>query len=569
MVKFTFSLDNANQNYLNIRAEIPVSSSDVEVQLPSWRPGRYELGNFAKNVRNFKVLDANKKSLQFEKINKDRWAISGIETSSIIVEYLYYANEINAGSTYVSPELLYVNPVNCCVYTDDTFNDEVVLTLEIPSNWEVAGSLKFNGNEYSVENTEELFDTPFIASANLQHEEFSVDDVLFHIWFNGECKPQWDKVLKDFKAFTETQIRKFSEFPVKEYHFLNHIMPNKVYHGVEHLKSTVIVLGPTYDVFGDLYKELLGVSSHELYHAWNVKSIRPVEMMPYDFTKENYSRLGYICEGVTTYAGDLFLLKSGVFNDDQYFAEFNNQLQKHFDNPGRFNYSVAESSFDTWLDGYTSGAPSRKVSIYTEGCLLAFVTDVRIRRATKNKYGIDEVMKRLYFQFALEGKGVSAEDYQKTVESVAGESFEELFKNYFYDCRPFESILTDALDYLGLEMNHKPSSSYSEARLGMKVTSSTRNFRITALYPGGPAELAGLMVGDEIAVINGCLCNGEIEKWLQFFDDDLKTFTIVRDGFVRDVTLPEVNRNFYMKYEVAKVKEPNNFQKAAFEAWKK
>lgn len=569
MVKFTFSLDNATQNYLLIRAEIPVNGDTVEVQLPSWRPGRYELGNFAKNVRNFKVLNANNKGLSFDKITKDRWSVKNIDTNSIVVEYLYYANELNAGSTYISGELLYVNPVNCCVYTDDTFKDEVQISLRIPENWEVAGSLQFSGQVYKVESTEELFDTPFIASATLQHEEYKVDDVLFHVWFNGECKPEWDKVLPDFKAFSEAQIRKFSEFPVKEYHFLNHILPTKVYHGVEHLKSTVIVLGPTYDVFGDLYKELLGVSSHELYHAWNVKSIRPIEMMPYDYTKENYSRLGYICEGVTTYAGDLFLLKSGVFNDEQYFVEFNNQLQKHFDNPGRFNYSVAESSFDTWLDGYTSGAPSRKVSIYTEGCLLAFVTDVRIRRATKNKYGIDEVMKRLYFQFAVEGKGVSAEDYQKTVESVAGESFEELFQNYFYDCRPFESILTEALDYLGLEMSHRPSSNYAEARLGMKVVSSTRNFRITALYPGGPAELAGLMVGDEIAVVNGCLCNGELEKWLKFFDDDLKTFTIVRDGFVRDVTLPEVNRNFYMKYEVKKLQDPNNLQKASFEAWKK
>ena len=100
---------------------------------------------------------------------------------------------------------------------------------------------------------------------------------------------------------------------------MNQILPYRAYHGVEHQKSTVISLGPSYEVFGKLYKELLGVSSHELYHTWNVKAIRPIEMYPYDFTKENYSKLGYICEGVTTYQGDLFLLKSGVFNEEQYF----------------------------------------------------------------------------------------------------------------------------------------------------------------------------------------------------------------------------------------------------------
>lgn len=571
MVKFTFSTENATQNYVHISAMIPVNGDETEVQLPSWRPGRYELGNFAKNIRNFRVFGKEGRTISCAKIKKDRWKVATAGLDEIRVEYYYYANELNSGSTFIGPgpDMLYVNPVNCCVYTDETFNGPVHLSLMVPDSWQVAGALKQVEDGWECTDFEELFDTPFIASPRLQHGEFDVDGITFHIWFNGECKPDWDRVLKDFHAFTELQIRKFAEFPATEYHYLNHIVPYKAYHGVEHLKSTVVTLGPTYDVFGDLYKELLGVSSHELYHAWNVKSIRPVEMFPYDYTRENYSRLGYLCEGVTTYKGDHFLWRSGVFSEKQFFDEFNGQFQKHFDNPGRFNYSVADSSFDTWLDGYSPGTPARKVSIYTEGCLLAFVTEVRIMRATHNKYGLDEVMKRLYFNFALQGKGVSAEDYQTMVEHVSGESFEEFFRDYVYGCHPFESILTDALDYLGLEMNVRPSDSYAESRLGMKIAPSTRNFKVTSLYPGGPAEISGLTVGDEIAVINGCLCNNELDKWLRYFDSDPKQLTIVRDGFVREVVLPEVNRNFYMKYEVRKVQEPNGAQKAAFEAWKK
>ena len=143
------------------------------------------------------------------------------------------------------------------------------------------------------------------------------------------------------------------------------------------------MLGPSYVVFDAVYPDLLGVSSHELYHTWNVKAIRPIELFPYDFTKENYSELGYLCEGVTTYMGDLFLFKSNVFSEEEYFNELNQQLQKHFDNPGRFNYSVAASSFDTWLDGYVPGVPNRKVSIYTEGCLIALVCDLMIIHHSK------------------------------------------------------------------------------------------------------------------------------------------------------------------------------------------
>ena len=114
--------------------------------------------------------------------------------------------------------------------------------------------------------------------------------------------------------------------------------------------------------------------------------------------------MGYLAEGVTTYQGDLFLLKAGVFNEEQYLFELSAQVQKHLDNFGRFNYSVRESSFDTWLDGYVPGAPNRKISIYTEGCLLALITDVFIMQNTNAKSNLDDLMKRLYFDFASQGK---------------------------------------------------------------------------------------------------------------------------------------------------------------------
>jgi len=403
----------------------------------------------------------------------------------------------------------------------------------------------------------------------LQVQDYEVNGVKFYVWFNGIVKPDWEKVIKDFKAVTTKQLQKFMEFPAKEYHFLNQILPYKAYHGVEHQKSTVIALGPSYDIFGELYKELLGVSSHELYHAWNIKSIRPIEMYPYDYKKENYSRLGYLYEGVTTYMGDLFLYKSGVFTLEQFLVEFTNQFQKHFDNHGRFNYSVAESSFDTWLDGYVPGAPARKVSIYTEGCLLSFVMDTMILRGTDNQHGLDTVMKRLYFDFYLKGKGVSEKDFQVVLENVSGVSFQSFFDDYVNGNRPFESILTDALDYIGFELDHKPSSLYSQGRLGMKLLPQGASAIVKTLYPGGPAELGGLMLEDELIGLNGISFNGDIEKWLLYFNDDLKTFTVLRNGRLLTVRLPEVDRNFYMTYQLKPIEKKTVLQQKAFDGWKK
>jgi predicted metalloprotease with PDZ domain len=316
-----------------------------------------------------------------------------------------------------------------------------------------------------------------------------------------------------------------------------------------------------------LYKELLGVSSHELYHTWNVKALRPAAMWPYDFKKENYSELGYIYEGITTYMGDLFLLKSGVFTLEQYLDEFKAQLQKHFDNPGRFNYSVAQSSFDTWLDGYVPGAPGRKVSIYTEGCLLAFVTDVKIRQATQNKFGLDEVMKRLYFDFAMQGKGITEEDYLSTLEHVSGISFQSFFKEFVHGTQPYELILTESLDYLGLELLQKPSALYSEGRLGMKLAPLGKSFHVVAMFSGGPADLGGMRIGDEIIGVNGFVLNNDIESWFSYFDKEIKEITFVREGRIKTVTLPEVQSFFYHTYSVKLVENRNTAQEKALKLW--
>jgi predicted metalloprotease with PDZ domain len=180
--------------------------------------------------------------------------------------------------------------------------------------------------------------------------------------------------------------------------------------------------------------------------------------------------------------GDLMLYKSEVFDFNEYAFELSAQLQKHFDNPGRFNFSVADSSFDTWLDGYVPGAPARKVSIYTEGCLLAFVTDVFIRRHSNNKHGLDELMKRLYHNFALENKGVSEEDYCKLLVELGGEELEKIIPTHFYGSATYENILKEALAYLGLEMTTKPSRFYSFAKLGFKSIPFENGFAVKALF---------------------------------------------------------------------------------------
>ena len=564
-IQYRISCLNAQQRYIQFSATFPCPEDHLSIHLASWRPGRYELGNFAKNIKGFRVFDEQNKAVSFEKSNKDTWQIPTKGTAFIRVEYAYYANELNAGSTYLDEQQLYINPVNCFLFTDDAHGYE--LTLDIPATWKIASSLKFENNRCEAADFDQLADSPFICSAQLEQASYEVNGSHFHVWFNNQSFIQWEKVLVDFEKFTRAQIEDFSEFPVKDFHFLIQTLPYAAYHGVEHLESTVITLGPNYDVFGTLYKELLGVSSHELYHVWNVKSIRPAEMQPYNFKEENYAVSGFVYEGVTTYLGDLYLLRSGVFSLEQYLVELSKQLQKHFDNPARFNYSVGDSSFDTWLDGYVPGAPGRKVSIYTEGCLLAFVTDMKLREASNHKYGIQEVMKRMYFDFAVKGIGYTWQDYQQTLENVSGISFQDFFEQFVFGTSPFESILVEACSFFGLDIKQVPSVSYAEAKLGMKTVPKGADAQIVSIYPGSPADIAGLSINDEILAVNNMRLQGNIDAWLNFYDGGIKTLLLNRNGHLMEKTLPEVNRFFYLTHTVHRLETLNQHQRKALKHW--
>ena len=564
---YTIDCDNTQQHFIKIKVQFPVDENKTIIHLPSWRPGRYELGNFAKNIKNFKVFNDQNKAINFHKINKDSWEISSNETKYIKIEYQYYANELNAGSSYFDEQQLYVNPVNCFLYAEGKEQFPISLELNIPENYTIASSLVQENNFLLAENFDELADSPFICSKNLEKQTYSVADTNFHIWFNNQLNIPWERVIDDFRNFTKKQIEDFGEFPVSEYHFLIQSLPYLAYHGVEHLKSTVITLGPSYDLFENRYDELLGVSSHELYHVWNVKSIRPKELLPYNFKKENYSELGYIYEGITTYLGDLYLLKSGVFSLENYLRELSKQFQKHLDNPGRFAYSVSQSSFDTWLDGYVPGVPGRKVSIYTEGCLLAFVMDAKIRKATNNKRGIEEVMKRLYYNFAQNNKGYTEKDFIDQLENICGYSFQDFFNDYVHGTTPYETILLEALDFIGLELIQTPSNSYSEANLGMKTVHQANHLLISAIYPGSPADMAGLSLGDELIALNTIKLNHDLDSCLNYFDASSKTLSFFRNGKLLQLTLPEVNRFFYLNHKIhKKVNLTPNQEKAIF-AW--
>lgn len=440
-IQLTFTIDSIHQDYIHI-------------QLPAWRPGRYELQNYAKNIRCFEITDDKKNQIAFKKITKDCWEVETKNINKIFISYEYYANQYDAGASYIDESQLYINPINCMMYVVGREDENYEIELAIPDEYKIACQLQVTEKTIHAKNFDELADSPFIASASLQHSSIKIQHTTIHFWFQGNHQLDIERLKNDTKLYTQKQIELFGDLPCSDYHFLYHILDKPFRHGVEHADSTVIAMGKSIEQNEeDFYNDLLAISSHELFHLWNIKRIRPVDMFPYDFTKENYSTLGYVYEGITTYYGDLILLRSGVWSWEKYCKSFSSDLKRHVENPGRFNYSVAESSFDTWLDGYVPGVIGRKTSIYMEGMLAAFIADIMIIKYSDKKYSLDNVMRDLYAHFYKHGKGYTESDYKSLLEKYSGIPFDNYFKEIIWGKGNFEKYLKDVVDCLGCEID--------------------------------------------------------------------------------------------------------------------
>ena len=478
-MQYHLAVSETHPHYIAVTCRVDdVAEPELDLQLPAWRPGRYELQHFAKNVRLFTVFDQNGQPLPFRKITKDRWRVQTGEATAVQVRYDYFAllpgdHKLDAGTSYAdSAHFWYVNPVNLCVYAEGRLHEACTLTLDVPDGWQIACGLPLQGEKTLLApDYYALVDSPLLASGTLQAIRYVARGVAMTVWVQGwnrPLPPAFDpaRLAQDFTRFSEAQIDLFGDFPEAEYHFLTIVLPVAYYHGVEHRNSTVLVLGPELEGLSadgktiegvGLYGDLLGVASHELFHAWNICRIRPAELVPYDFTRENYFTTCFVAEGITTYYGDLMLRRAGVFDDAVYLKELLVVLKRHFEQAGRAALSLTESSWDLWLDGYVRGAPDRKVSVYHKGAIAALVLDLALRQKFRHARSLDDVIRLLWVRFGQfdngqPARGYTYDDYRGIVAEVADEPLDWYFDECITSNVPLENRLNTYLAFVGWQV---------------------------------------------------------------------------------------------------------------------
>ncbi len=570
MIQYYLSRPQPLTGYLQLQMTFAAEAAAlVALQLPAWRPGRYELQNFGQKIRALTVTDAAGQPLAVRKVTKDRWEIASVGADALVVSYEFYAHQLDAGGSWADEDQVYLNPVNALPLVVGREAESCRLTLDIPVDWLIACALPVVAADSGHARTllaasyDELADSPLMASPTLQHLTYDVGETAFHVWVQGATGPlPAERLTADFRAFSETQVALFGGFPCPAYHFLVQLLPVRFYHGVEHTASTVLALGPSEQLgTWGLYKELLGVASHELFHVWNVKLIRPAELQPYDYAREQYFRTGYVAEGLTTYYGDLLLARAGVFSPEQYLAELNTTLRKHFDDDGARFLSVADASMDLWLDGYKAGAPHRKVSIYHKGALAALLLDLQLRAETGGQKSLDDVMRALWVEFGQTGRGYTAVDYRRVVETVAGQSQDAYFADVIEGTAPLEPLLTAALAPFGYQLRVEENLARAEGHFGFRLNQQKELPDVIAIAPASPAE-SGLALEDEVVALNGRKVENNLQLLLHEAGDSVE-LTVFRQKRLLAVRLQATGARFFRKLSI----EPDLGASDAARAW--
>lgn len=544
---YSISRKSFTSQFIQIHLEITcLEKETIQLQLPAWRPGRYELANYAQKIKGFGVT-LHGSEIDWKKNSKDLWEFSATDPGLYKIVYEFYCNQMDAGSCWSDDQQLYLNFSNFIFEVLQRKNEEIIVSVDLPNNYKVATALKKSGfNEWWAPSFQYLMDSPMLASADLKQFSYSVNGSTFHIWIQGQIHFDIENLIAVFYSFSEKQIEDFGEFPADYYHFIFQLLPYKHYHGVEHAYSTVITYGPAH-ALSDTSElaELIGVSSHELYHFWNVCRIRPKGILPYDLSKEVYLEEGLVMEGVTTFMGDYYLLKSGYFSVHDYLNVLEEQAQREFDSFGWQNQSIVESSFDLWLDGYKPGIPDKKVSIYNRGAFVSLCLDLILKTSGSSLTG---VMKDMWEKYGKTGTGYNLVDFEKMVacHSKEPEKISAFFQSFVFGKEDPFPVWKNLLNQIGIVIHENFEGNDLLHLFGIRKDESGI---ITQIHPDSDA-FSLLMKNDRILEISFKTGSSVTNQ-----HDDQVHFKVERFGKIIPIKLQKGEKKYFPKISILPKKD--------------
>jgi predicted metalloprotease with PDZ domain len=507
MITYKVELHDLNAHLFQVTLTIPEPAITQHVSLPVWIPGSYLVREFAKNLQRLTAFQGKK---QIEAIQADKcsWQIDCDSAKPLVICYQVFAHDNSVRTAWLDDSRGFFNGTSLCLRVEgqeDTPHLLDIKPLSVKRNWQVAtGATALKANKqgfgsYSFANYDELVDCPF-ESGTFWSGNFTVRGMK-HRFVVAGATATFDgaKLLADTQKICETEMTfwhgKSSKPPFKSYVFMLNAVDDG-YGGLEHRNSTALIcnrkdlprLGEVKQPAG--YTTLLGLISHEYFHTWNVKRLRPKEFAEFDYSQENYTELLWFFEGFTSYYDDLLLRRSGLIDDAQYLDLLCKTANQVMQTPGRKVQAVAEASFDAWVKYYRPepNTANATVSYYTKGALVALCFDLTLR--FEGKTTLDDVMRGLWAR--CKAGPMSERDFATVLEELGERSFAKEIKAWVHGTG--ELPVRDLLAKHGVVVSDEPAQ--LQQRLGLRV-SEAAGVSIKVVLSGGAAEKAGFAAGDE------------------------------------------------------------------------
>jgi len=517
MIAYRIAVADPHAHLFRVTLEVPEPAAEQRLSLPVWIPGSYMVREFGRHLSQLEARQG-KRSVPLQQLDKTTWLARCGGKAPLLVSYLVYAFDTSVRTAFLDANRGFFNHTSLCLRVEGREAEPHQVRLEsLPKGWEVATAMPPGAKrgEYQAADYDELADHPVelgrfwrgrFEAAGVPHE-FVVAGALPS--FDGE------RLLADAKRICEAQIafwhgqpgkKGASKPPFQRYVFMLNAVEDG-YGGLEHRASTALIAArrelPRRGQAGQTegYVTLLGLISHEYFHTWNVKRLKPAEFARYDYTRENYTELLWFFEGFTSYYDDLMLVRSGLIDEARYLKLVGKTLAGVLGMPGRRVQSVAQASFDAWVKYYRQdeNTPNATVSYYTKGALVALALDLTLRSEGRRGATLDQVMQRLW---AKSGGGpISEQDIAEAVHAVAGRSLREELEAWVHGTEDLP--LPALLERAGISLRDEPAGGLAAA-LGLKLSEGpVSGIQVKSVLRGSPAERAGLSPGDELLAADG------------------------------------------------------------------
>ena len=561
-IDYTLGISDADTHLIDVQMHL--SSPDPEgqvLQLPNWIPGSYMIRDFSRNVVSINA-QCEGADVRLAKRDKSTWqAPAGL--SQLTVIYKVYAWDLSVRAAHVDRTHAFFNGTSVFLSARGFENTTHRVTLQRPVHdaeqiFELATTLPAADVDeagfgiYEVSDYDELIDHP-VEIGTFKRLHFTVVGVAHEIVFTGSCHFDEQRVINDLTRICEHEIAFFGKpVPYERYVFLVMVV-DAGYGGLEHRSSTALMITrDSLPVAGDAdisdqYLDFLGLCSHEYFHNWNVKRIKPARFVPYELQSESYTELLWFFEGMTSYYDDLVLVRSGLISRERYLGVLSKTLTRVQRGAGRLSQSVTDSSLDAWHKFYKQdeNAPNAIVSYYAKGALIALCLDSLMRQHSNNATSLDSVMLAFWQQWQEDPRGIGEQEPQALVASLMGQDvFAEHLAGFFDAAlyRTDELPLVSALEHFGVSLEWAPRLSSDDRGgkrktdndnastehnkppliwLGANIADAPGGVKITHVMSASPAERAGLSAGDVLIAIAGySLSKRELDTLLRRFADE-------------------------------------------------